>query len=102
MSNLRKTNNYRLNNDPMSVIIPHYLQDHTEQMQHCVEEIHFLNQEASTMAPYLHYEQFQLGCGGPINDNLLVNQEKSFVEFFQLCQQISIRIKFSSVIIKHQ
>lgn len=59
----------------MGVTIPHYLQDHIEQMQHCVEEIHFLNQEVSTMAANLHYEQCQLDCGYPKNENHLVKQE---------------------------
>lgn len=34
---------YKLNLNREQKTVPHYLQDHTEKMQHCVVEIHFLN-----------------------------------------------------------
>lgn len=53
------------NMERVTYSLPHYQQDHIEQMQHCVAEIYFLNQEASIMVLNHPSGKCQLDCGNP-------------------------------------
>lgn len=51
--------------------VPHYQQDHKEQMQLCVAEIYFLILEASIKVLGHPYEQCQLDCVNPAGKGVL-------------------------------
>ena len=58
--------------------IPHYPQDHKEQMLHYVAKNHFSNQEASVMALDHRYEQYPLDYEFPENKKFFSVSAKKF------------------------